>query len=410
MSAALLLAALAGAARAGALVLHDRSSDDQALSEISELTGRKSSELEVMDIQALVGAAPARFIGGTALQVCEGSPTSPAALAGMLGELRSAVLYVDYERAMGLHSKMAAAIPCLSGPLDPALAAEAWLLLGYVLHEEGRADEAQAAFGQVGVFVPTFPWPDNLNPDFAPRYFQARDTSAAEVSVRVFPVPDSLMVDGVLVKGGALSLAAGLHVVQYGDKLDRVLAFEVAGADDLLIPAAASVASAASAAGGADELLSGLLALGLDPGTEVLVATNGRVFQGNVGERWSEVLPTGPSPVGRALTWSGAGLVVVGGATSAITYAIGRSAYDDMITAQDDATTAYDEASQRVVQGEFDDASGRFTVANRLLLVSNVATVGGALMLGGGLLLLDGGGVRLETAMTAGAPGVRLQW
>ena len=350
-------------------VLH-ADGDSGAVERAAEASAIEMTELQPLPLpEALVEGLPWLLGKDSEIEVCEGVPVSPAELEAKVSEARSKALYLDFPTASGLLDETHALLPCLAEPLEAASLAYLGFLRGYVAASEGDQQAAIQGFELALAADPDLEWDPDL-PDTGRKLLgDLRGAVRTWGQLELHPGEIPAQLDGTEWDGSLWEVGPGEHLVQVESQA-ALVSVASGGRGVLVAPELA------------DEDLLGwpgeperhealdlvLEEAGLDDG--VLVVDSKAVWRGEQGT-WTE-LSSKPAlswkPVAR---WTGAGLLVGGGALAALSYAQGSAA-------QQAGAVAVEELDREA----YDAAQPDYAAAGTRLLIGDAVAVSGLLLLG----------------------------
>jgi hypothetical protein len=276
--------------------------------------------------ELLRGRGPS-LLGGGGWSPCAGAPTTALRLSDAVARARKALDYVRIAEARLALDDATAALGCLTETPGRAAVAQVDYLRGVAAALDGDLEGARLAFGAALRLDPDLRWDLRYSPDPGERLLrEAREALPPGVALTLWPPqPSGLWIDGEPVATGLLRLHPGRHLLQ-GAATGGSAGWLELPTDltaTLLLPAEAEGdLGDLGDAGGRGAAIPGLLAAAAPAGSAVYVVAGPHVWRGVTGGvEWAPLRPAvkvalpvaPPPPRGRALVWSGAGLLAAGG-------------------------------------------------------------------------------------------------
>lgn len=388
---------LAAPVMAAETVVHEDESAESAKARVAAVA--KVDGLEAVSLATLRTRAPVG-LGGARVLPCTSAAARTSDVEQHLKLAEGAYLYMEAERAKTEASLAAAALGCLSEPLEPALASRVWYLRGLVSFAAGEDTAAEEAFYRARAFDPNLVWDENFAPDARPLFdrtaVRAKVAEPTWVEIVPLPAPGELRVDGHPVDApeGRIALPPGPHLVQIGASQPLTLTLEMRdGVEGTLVVPALLPADTLAWADDAlhQQALSLAFAATLQRDRTVFVTDEGGVWQVRAGrDDWVELRAPSKKPVraepetpaapadrkrtaGRWLAVAGGTVMLAGGTYAGVNMARAWEAYDTGSNANEWDTYVAAEAE--------------YTPARARMRVGDAVAAGGAAVLGVGLVL-----------------------
>jgi hypothetical protein len=223
-------AAAAASAETPLLVLYEGGDDDEGAlkrvrTQLRLQRGRFAVKLaDFREVSSLLPAGQDLFVlGAVDIRPCVLDGPMPAAIIdGLVGDVSSALAYLEFDRAGRLLADVDALMPCLRGAVDPRTVGKYHLLRGLTAFYSSGAEEAQDEF-RAGLLVsPFLQW----NPDHPPAaeaVFRAAVGDALRTNRGLLTLSPGLFEHGTLYIDGVRvdprmrtrDLFEGTHLVQW---------------------------------------------------------------------------------------------------------------------------------------------------------------------------------------------------
>lgn len=304
-----LLLGLASPSWAADLVVYGEGDGAAAVAQVAAHTGLAADTLRPLSLTELTATRAPTVTGGRAIP-CAGAPSTNAQVKAAADTAAGDVAYMDYEQAKTHADAAAAALGCLSEPIDADVAAEVFVQRGLASFFAGDKGAARAAFAQANRLRPGLPWDARYGAG-PKEVFDASlaDVSGAAVHVRLVPGASrvAVAIDGRRAVG-ELYVSPGEHIVQLvgpSPSTTRVVIDPGAEAS-IMLPQGVGAGAAAWAVDEAGRTeLSGALAGLLGSGVTVYVVHGPRTFRVVAGTPESAELTPDATPPDTAVTTTG---------------------------------------------------------------------------------------------------------
>ncbi|MEN9787689.1 MAG: hypothetical protein RLZZ299_2953 [Pseudomonadota bacterium] len=242
----LTILALVARAYGATPVVHADDDPAALLARVAAATKMPITELRAVTIPELADKGIPALLGGGTLTRCTVEAPNRAAIEASLEVAKGSFLYMEYGSARAVLDAAIRGLGCLKEPVDRALAARAWFLLGVVAHASADISGSRAAFRQARLFQPILPW----DPNYPPAARETFDAVVAEmkatapIPIAVVPEPPNgtLRFDGwpVKVVDGKVAVAPGTHHVQVWSQALTTVTVDVKASSTLVLPQFAS--------------------------------------------------------------------------------------------------------------------------------------------------------------------------
>lgn len=385
MSAALLLAGMWIHSAAADPVIHT-GDPVEAVERVANTTRRPRAFFEPLSWSEVQASSQPFALGEAGIvEPCTGSPRDPAVVADHVADVEAALDYLQLDQAARKLAGGFAALPCLSGPVDPAGAARLHYLHGLLIQLQTEdAQRVKAAFRRALGYVPELAWDPNYPPTALPQFEHATDELAAEsaASVGFFPArTEPWRADGALVEAGSVELAPGEHILQWGTDPGVGVRVRLRAGEHLQIVDPAALEETALDWLEDPDLrpaVNGVVARSV-VGETVYVVSDDLLWMGapqtGVWGLLEELQPRTTTPPELYAAGAGAALLTTGLVWGGVAYSQGSVAAQEL------------ETPAQLSFAQFEDAERRYGNASTSLAVARLVALGGAALTGTGVYL-----------------------
>jgi len=263
-----LIIAWVAAAWAAPVVVSGEISPDKA-GDIEEAIGESA---DVVPWASLRSGLP-RLRSGERVEVCGG--TASESLEKVMGELQSALNYLELEKASDLGTRAVQAALCAPSPPPPPTLARLELLLGVSASQ--REDDPTPHFRASRALDPDLPWITDFGVE-PPAAF-SEPSAAPDIDVGWVPGP----LDAWTVDGGPASTSVNPGRHWAARKGAGLVVFDVSSPDELVWPAAFTSWMPDPRDRAQAAALSNLMSVSLGEGEVAYVLHDGELYRGTTG-------------------------------------------------------------------------------------------------------------------------------
>jgi hypothetical protein len=163
----------------------------------------------------VVGADMELVAQGIELQRC---PAETGALGPVVGVARIQILEMEYASATGALEGAAKGLPCGARDATREDIFELFFLQGLAAFNDGREDDARAAFSAAAAVSVSQPWPSNHPPTAKALYLESLQGALSSKTTVVDTDLTDLLLDGEVAENQrGVNLLAGRHLLRHGD-------------------------------------------------------------------------------------------------------------------------------------------------------------------------------------------------
>jgi hypothetical protein len=202
---------------AAPLVLHsDDVSEEEAGTRAAVVDGQTASQMSWANYRA---TRPTSILGESTLKRCSGVPSTMEKVNSHLQKAHNSLDYMENETALGHLRAAKRATGCATERVTTEALARNEYLHGLIMFNEGKPDQAKAAWRQALAVLPELQWDPNFEPSGQPAFDDVRENLQyeAKAQLRILPAAtDAIFLDGKSVDT-TVEVMGGDHLLQITD-------------------------------------------------------------------------------------------------------------------------------------------------------------------------------------------------